>query len=184
MSSNKTYDKYTNWRASNKPYVLAAVAAIIVFMIVAPITQKGTDMDPTVGKGSVVILHKTTYSENRGMPDYNDVLVFKKDFYEGETKGEHRLGRTIGLPGDTIEITEGEVYRNGKKLKHESYEKGATTGTVAATKVGKNEVFLLCDNRVDSVDSRNAEVGTLKLKDVRGKAIFIIWPFGNFGVIK
>ncbi len=184
MSSNKTYDKYTNWRASNKPYVLAAVAAIIVFMLVAPMTEKGSSMSPTIGDGNVVIIQKKSFSENQGLPQYEDILAFKVDFYKGSKKNEHRFGRVIGLPGDIIEVKEGDVYRNDKILKHKSYEKGKTTGTVAPTKIGANKVFILCDNREDSIDSRNSEVGALILRDVRGKAILVIWPLSNFGVIK
>lgn len=182
--SSKTYDKYTNWRASNKPYVLAAVAAIIVFMLVAPMVEKGDSMSPTIEEGNVVIIQKKTYSENRGLPEYGDVLAFKTDFYEGKTKNEHRIGRVVGLNGDTIEIIEGAVYKNNKKLKSKSYEKGASKENMAPVKVGKNEVFILCDNRDDSVDSRNSQVGSIKLKSVRGKAILVIWPFSNFGVVK
>ena len=184
MSSNSTYEKYTNWRASNKPYVLAAVAAIVVFMLIAPITEKGNGMSPTVDKGDVVILQKKTFSENRGLPEYEDVLVFKTDYYEGKTKGEHRVSRVIGLPGDTIEVKNGNVYRNGTRLKHKSYEKGDTTGDVAPVEVSGNKVYLLCDNRADSVDSRSAKVSDVPLRNVRGKALIVIWPFSNFGVVK
>ena len=184
MSSNKTYEKYTNWRASNKPYVLAAVAAIVVFMLVAPITEKGNGMSPTIDKGNVVIIQKKTYSENQGLPEYEDIVVLKTDYYDTKTRGEHRVSRIIGLPGDTIEVKDGDVYRNGKKLKHKSYEKGKTTGEVAPVEVGTNKVFLLCDNREDSVDSRNPQVGDISLRNVRGKTLIIIWPFSNSGVVK
>lgn len=184
MSSNSTYERYTNWRTSNKPYVIAAVAAVIVFMLVAPITEKGDNMSPTVNKGDIVILKKDTFSENRGYPEYEDVLVYKVDYFESETKGENRVCRVIGLPGDTIEIKDGDVYRNDEKLKHKSYEKGQIEEDVAPTKIPKNKVFVLCDNRSDSIDSRNEEVGALSLKDVRGQALIVIWPFSNFGVVE
>jgi len=186
MSSEKPkkFERFARFRASNKPYFMAVVAAVIVFMLVAPMTEKGNSMDPTVKKGDVVILQKKSYSENRGLPKYDDVLVFKVDFYEGEIRGEHRLGRVTGLPGDTIEINEGDVFRNGKKIKSEPFTKGETTGTVEPIEVGTNEVFVLCDNRETAIDSRNEDVGTLELKAVRGKAMLILFPFANFGSIK
>lgn len=183
MSSN-AYEKYAGWNRSNRPYVLAAVAAIIVFMLVAPITEKGDNMSSTVEKGDVVILHKKTFSEKRGLPEYEDVIVFKTDFYDGDVKGQHRVSRVIGLPGDTIEIKGGNVYRNGEKLEHKNYEKGKTTGTVKPLEIGSGKVFVLNDNREGSVDSRNSDVGSLSLSNIRGKALIIIWPFGNLGVIE
>lgn len=184
MSSNDTYEKYTNWRTSNKPYVIAAVAAIIVFMLVAPITQKGDGMAPTIGDGDIVVLKKDTFSENRGYPEYEDIIVFKTDYYESKTKNENRVSRVIGLPGDTIEVKDGDVYRNNKKLEHKSYEKGKIKEDQAPVKVSKNKVYILCDNRSESMDSRNEEVGVRSLKDVRGKALIVLWPFSNFGVVE
>lgn len=185
MSSNSAAQKYTNWRASNKPYVLAAVAAIIVFMLIAPIVQKGDSMSPTVGDGNVMILNKETYSEKRGLPEYGTVIVFKRDYYDKDkVGGENRVARVIGLPGDKIEISGGDVYRNDKKLAHESYEVGKTTGTVLPIEVPSGQIFILCDNRENSIDSRNDKVGTLSLKSIRGKALIVIWPFSNFGVVK
>lgn len=184
MSSNDAYENYPGWRVANKPYIIAAVLAIIMFMLIAPITQKGDDMSPTIDEGNVVILKKDTFSENRGYPDYEDVVVFKVDYYETKTKGEHRVSRVIGLPGDTIEIKGGDVYRNNKKLEHKSYEKGKIKDDVAPIKVEKNKVYLICDDRSDSIDSRNVGVGTRSLKDIRGKALIVLWPFSNFGVIE
>jgi signal peptidase I len=182
MSSNKA-EKYANWRASHRPYMLAAVAAIVMFVLIAPIIQDGDSMGKTAADGNVVILHKTTFSEKRGVPEYDDVVVFKEDFYKDNNKGAHVLGRVIGVSGDTIEIRDGDVYRNNKKLKHKSYEQGEITENLAPVEVGSGKVFILNDNRDNSIDSRNAEVGMLNLKGIRGKAVFVLWPFSNFGMI-
>lgn len=184
MSSSSVYERYTSWNSSNRPYVLAIVAAIIVFILVAPITEKGNGMEPTVGKGNVVVLQKKTFSEKRGLPEYEDVVVFKADYSETKVKGEHRISRIMGLPGDTIEIKDGDVYRNNKKLKHKSYEKGKMTEDMAPVEVGKNKVFILCDNRGDSIDSSDEKVGPVAVRDIRGKALIVLWPFSNFGVVK
>ena len=83
--------------------------------------------------------------------NYGDIVIINRNGEE-----EYLLiKRVIGLAGDTIEIRDGAVYRNGEKLE-ESYAKGITNPTSGTSTwtVGEGEFFFLGDNRQNSRDSR------------------------------
>jgi signal peptidase I len=76
------------------------------------------------------------------------------------------------------------VYINGTPLKSDKYGKesikDAGLASVPQT-LAQDEYFVLGDNRNMSTDSRNEIVGLVKRKDIVGKAVFRILPFGEFG---
>lgn len=111
---------------------------------------------------------------------FNKMTSFlHKDSYIEDSR---YVKRVIGIPGDTIDIKDGYVYVNDKKLT-ESYVKGETKEKELdlPITVGKNELFVLGDNREVSMDSRS--FGPISIKQVEGKAIFRIYPFDKVGVV-
>lgn len=92
----------------------------------------------------------------------------------------------IGLPGETIQIKGNTIYINGKVLKEHYGLEPMVSGGIAEKpiKLGKDEFFVLGDNRNDSIDSRDGEsVGVVKRKNIDGHAILRIYPFSRFGKI-
>ena len=89
------------------------------------------------------------------------------------------IGRVAGLPGDTIEIKNGKVYRNGKEFVTENKVSGAS-GSLKVT-VSKDDVFLLSDNRESTVDSRNKKLGTVDMREIKGNVKWVIWPISDIG---
>ena len=85
-----------------------------------------------------------------GKPNRFDVVVFDR---EGQQPG---IKRIIGLPGETVQIKNGSVYIDGEALKAENSLGDATIAGVAEypVELGKDEYFLLGDNRESSEDSR------------------------------
>ncbi len=110
---------------------------------------------------------------------------FVSNIKTGEDCVEHErlIKRVIGIEGDVIEVKDGFVYRNGEKLE-EDYAKGVTKdkGLLSPVIVGKDQLFVLGDNRIVSIDSR--ELGVINVNQVEGKAIFRILPFSKMGKIK
>lgn len=163
-------------------YIYPVVIALIVTMFWRPMVADGNSMEPMINDGQVLIIVKEKFTHNRGLPKLYSIVNFYRDFYPTEKKGEHSLARVVGLPGDTIEIKEGEVYRNSKLTK-EAYAKGETKGELKV-KLLEDEVFVLCDNRENSIDSRNSKVGPVKLEDLRGYIGLRVWPINEFGKLK
>ena len=89
---------------------------------------------------------------------------------------EPLIKRIIGLPGESIEYKDNELYVNGKKVK----DKFGTYETEDFYyNVPKGEYFVLGDNRTNSMDSR--VFGSFKKKQIRGKTKLTIFPFSRFG---
>jgi signal peptidase I len=96
------------------------------------------------------------------------------------TRGEDDLiKRVIGLPGETITISENQVHVNGVALEEPYLAPDLVMPDEGPFEVGEDEVFLMGDNREFSFDSRR--FGNIPLEDLVGRAFVIIWPVENFG---
>jgi signal peptidase I len=85
----------------------------------------------------------------------------------------------IGLPGETVEIRDGLVWIDGRRLA-ESYTAGSTSPD-NIWRLGGEEIFVMGDNRGLSLDSRS--FGPVSMKEVVGKAWIIYWPPAEWGLI-
>ena len=167
-------------RRRRSPYMVAAALAIVMFMVVAPEVNEGDAMSPTIEDGQVLVVRKTSYSAKRGTPDRDKLVILEKtvapDVYE-----DNIIARVAGLPGETVEIKDGRVYIDGEEYVTENGIKGAE-GEMTV-KLTKDQVFLLCDNRDEEIDSRNELMGPVDMKSIKGNVLFSVWPFSRFGGI-
>ena len=83
------------------------------------------------------------------------------------------------MPGDKVKIRNNKIYINNKIIEDE-YAYGETSDYDEIT-LGDDEYFVLGDNRLISKDSRY--FGAIKKSDIKGKAIFRLFPFTRFGSI-
>lgn len=117
-------------------------------------------------------------------PNRFDVIVFKPN---GNKKEHYYVKRVIGLPGETIQIINGQIYIDGGLLKEDSGGGLIEDPGIAAEpyKIGDEEYFVLGDNRNYSEDSRHADIGTIKFDNIEGKAWLRSGNQGfSFGKIK
>src|SRR5690606_26058720 len=89
--------------------------------------------------------------------------------------------RVIAVEGDSIMISEGKVYLNGKELKEEYVNGDLTNGSLYIEEIPKGKMFVMGDNRYVSLDSRDERIGLVDKEDIVGKVIFRIYPFSKFG---
>ena len=160
--------------------VVCLFAFVAVWYFGQRVSTVGDSMSPVLRNGDVVLVNRIVY--NATTPKRGDVIVFKP---KGNENGHYYIKRIVGLPGETIEIIENRVYIDGERLE-EDYE---TTniddvGVVdEKLKLAGDEYFVLGDNREQSEDSRDADVGNVKREYIYGKAWFVITPGDEFGFV-
>jgi len=152
---------------------LAAVLFLGINAISARIRVDGQSMEPTLHTGEFVIVNKLAYK--LGAPNTGDVIVFR---FPRDPDQEY-IKRVIGLPGDQVEISAGQVIINDHVL-DEPYL-AASPSYEANWVVPENSLFVLGDNRNNSSDSHSW--GPVPMEHVIGKAVLVYWPPKNWGLI-
>ena len=169
--------------------ILGTIAYIVgvcvfVFLILHFVGQRtvvnGSSMDTTLANGQNLVMDKLSYRFHD--PERYDIIVFPYQHAENT----YYIKRIIGLPGETVQVIDGYMYINGKKLdEHYGAEVMEDPGIAAEPiKLGDDEYFVLGDNRNHSSDSRVASVGVLTRDMLIGRAWVRIYPFNKIGVIK
>lgn len=151
--------------------------AVLIFLgingISARIRVDGTSMEPTLHTGEYVVVNKFSY--RFGEPHLGDVIVFH---FPGNP-GQEYIKRVIGLPGDLVQVEQGQVYVNGSPIQ-EPYI-AAQPNYQGSWTVPANSLFVLGDNRNNSSDSHSW--GMVPYSYVVGKAVFIYWPLNQWGTL-
>nr|WP_150959565.1 signal peptidase I [Aneurinibacillus sp. XH2] len=128
-------------------------------------------MLPTLNVHDILIIDKTVKPDKL---KFGDIVVF---YPPDEAQLDKKLiKRLIGLPGDTIEITEGKLYRNGVKVE-ESYIKESMQYYFGPVTVPDEHYLFLGDNRNESLDSHLWSNPFVESKRIIGRAVFRIFPF-------
>lgn len=168
---------------STSIYLLVVLcAAYLIITYVGQRTQvSGSSMETTLSDDDNLLVDKITYRFSE--PKRFDIIVFPFQ-YDTDT---YYIKRIIGMPGETVQIDyDGNIYINGSLLK-ESYGREVIQNPGRAAEpitLGKDEYFVMGDNRNNSSDSRDPSVGNIHRKDIIGRAWVRIWPFSKFGVLK
>ena len=163
------------------------IAAVIVlsFLCVTFVGQRtkviGQSMYPSLHDGDQLIVDKISYRFRA--PRRFDVVVFPYRYEDNK----RYIKRIIGLPGETVQIIDGEVYIEGEKLK-DPY--GETAGLMEDCGIAEepltlaeDEYFVLGDNRNNSKDSRFSDVGPIHRDELIGRAWLQLYPFDHFGFV-
>ena len=166
--------------------VYAVIIVLCVTVVPRYVIQRtqvdGRSMMNTLHDKESLLVEKVTYHFKD--PDRFDIITF---YPQGRDHEEYYIKRVIGLPGEIIQITGNTIYINGEVLKESYGREPMESGGIAEepVKLGKDEFFVLGDNRNESVDSRDGEdVGVVKKENIDGHAVLRIYPFSEFGTIK
>ena len=154
-------------------YLLAAVL-LLFSLVFRVITVSGSSIYDTLIHGDcVLLLGNVLYRQ----PEYGDIIVASKDSFE---EGEPIIKRVIATEGQVVDIDfdAGIVYVDGVALT-EDYTYTPTTvqeGMTFPLVVDEGCIFVMGDNRNNSKDSRSPQIGLVDLREVIGRAIFLVIP--------
>lgn len=154
---------------------------LLTFVLLNYVGQRvavdGSSMVPALEDGDQLLVDKLSYQISD--PERFDIVIFALK----DDPDRYYIKRVIGLPGETVQITEGVIYIDGEVLE-EDYGLAVIADAKRAEEpitLGDDEYFVLGDNRNNSKDSRSDEVGNVSRSQIMGKAVFRIWPFSSFG---
>jgi signal peptidase I len=158
----------------------AFLVAFVVktFLIQAFFIPSGS-MLPTLHEDDRVLVNKLSYDlhdVHRG-----DLVVFERP--EGETAGQIKdlIKRVVALPGERVEARDGHVYINGDLLEEPYLPDGTQTTNLEPQTVPEGHVFVMGDNRGDSMDSRVFHAIDEDL--IVGRAFVRVWPLTHLGLL-
>jgi len=154
-------------------------AVILIVFIYQPVKVEGTSMMPSLTDQERIFINKFTYRFGIGTIERGDMVVFW--FPLDKTKSY--IKRVIALPGDKVEIDNGVVIVNGRRLS-ENYvpDEYRDHNSYPLIQVPENRYYVLGDHRSSSNDSR--AWGTVDRTFIYGKAVFVYWPLDKIGRVK
>lgn len=158
-------------------FAVAIVAALFIkYCLIINADVPTGSMENTIMPGDRLIGNRLAYLKEG--PQRGDIVVF----HYPDDENELFVKRVIGLPGESVHIEDAKVYIDGVELE-ESYLKEEwtiATGTYDF-EVPEDCYLMLGDNRNNSKDARYWENKYVNIDKILGKALFIYWPFSDFG---
>lgn len=172
------------------PVLLAAVVIALFtrLVLVQAYHIPSLSMAPTLDKGDRVIVNRLSY--NFGEVERGQVIVFEKPPNQ-QSDANDLIKRVIGLPGETMQFRDGEVYVDGL-LVEEPYLAAQSSSRPRSFSipgcaqpepspteclVPDGYVFVMGDNRNGSQDSRS--FGPIAQDTIVGRAFIVVWPFSD-----
>jgi signal peptidase I len=178
---------FYRWAAEILAVIAVAVALTVVLrtFVMQTYSIPSASMEPTLMIGDRIVVDKLSYDLHS--VGRSDIVVFARpaDEHCGGTPVADLVKRVIGLPGETISLSGGQVYIDHKLLSEPwlpaSIQRSTTPGPSSAPyalhesfKVPANDVFVMGDNRTDSCDSR--WWGPIPESTIVGKVDVRVWP--------
>jgi signal peptidase I len=155
------------WEVASTVVPAVLIALLVNVFAVQAITVDGPSMQPNLYYDYRVMVEKITYRFAHG-PRRGDVITF-------EVAGEETplIKRVVALPGETVEVRDGQVFIDGQLLE-ESWITQLGGPNYPPTLVPPLHIFVLGDNRPCSRDSRY--FGPVPADQVLGRAWLVYWP--------
>ncbi len=164
------------------PFVAAFLVALFIknYIMINANVPSGS-MENTIMTGDRLIGNRLAYLKSD--PKRGDIIIF----HYPDNEEEIYVKRVIGLPGETVEVRDAQIYINGYEVPlEETYLKEEwTVATGPYTFEVPDDCYLVMgDNRNDSWDARYWTNQYVEKDKILGKAVFAYWPFSSFGKLK
>lgn len=168
------------WLELGKTMVTAVILAIGIRTFVAEARYiPSSSMEPTLQINDRLIIEKVSYRLRN--PERGEIVVFNPtDALKAKNFHDAFIKRIIGLPGDEVRVSQGNVYVNGKIL-DEDYIAAPPTYEYGPVKVPEDQYLVLGDNRNNSYDSHYW--GFVPREKLLGRAFVRFWPVPRVGLL-
>ena len=155
----------------------AILIALLINVFIGQATRvEGQSMEPNLHTDQRLVVEKVSYRFHG--PQRHDIVVLKLP-----SQGDELLiKRVVGLPGETVEIRNGQVLINGVPLDEPFVDEETQPGRNGQVTVPPLHVYVLGDNRNHSNDSRS--FGPVPIENLVGRAWLSYWPPENVGVVQ
>ena len=158
--------------------VTLAFAALVGIAMFQSVTMQESSMEPIISVGDRYFMNRVIYRVSS--PKRGDVIVFRTNASDDAAL---HIRRVIGLPGETVQIVDGQILING-----ETYKEGRDFPVISNPGMASSpvtlesgEYFVLGDNRNNSEDSRYGSIGKVNKKYITGKLWFKLSPVKSIG---
>lgn len=199
-STNKIDEINNNTKEATKdmfmelaPYFIILICIILLRTFIAtPVMVNGSSMTPTLENRQVMVLYKLT-KKFRGIKRFDIVVI--------DEKGGDLIKRVVGLPGERIRysiedkpdgtkvtkllVNDKEIEETFLDYDHRILtcnQKGENDFCSHEIKLGKDEYYVLGDNRGNSQDSRI--IGPVNISEIKGTTKLRLWPLNKIGNVK
>ena len=158
--------------------VLTVVAVLLIatFLVRHTLVQ-GRSMENTLLDGQHLLISDVNYQPKNG-----DVIVFVP--LNQENRSTPFIKRVIAVEGQTVEIRSGVVLVDGLSLPEDYLSLSKGRSYYPETVVPEGYVFVLGDNRTNSHDSREDDVGMVDVRSILGKVVCRVWPLSTIGTVE
>jgi signal peptidase I len=166
--------------------VILLISFVLVFGLVRPVVASpfyvgSESMVPTLEVWDRVLINKFVY--RFAEPERGDIVLFESP----DGSEEPLIKRVVGLPGEALELRKGVLFVDGEKVEEPYLERKPCARGMPKTcsfgpkTVPQGHVFMMGDNRTNSLDSRF--FGPVPEEDLIGESLFRFWPPGRVGLL-